>query len=51
MRKIFNKIEKWIDFNLGWFLTNGHEYKQERYRQYLKDKYPEDYQKYMDEAK
>lgn len=37
------KIEKWIELNIGWFFING--YKQESWSKYLKEKYPEEYQK------
>lgn len=51
MKKILMKINKWIDFNLGWFLTNGQEYKQERYRQYMMDKYPDEFKRLQEEDK
>lgn len=42
MKKIIYKLERWFDLNLGWFFTNSR--KQEEWCEYLKQKYPEDYQ-------
>ena len=39
--KIFKRVEKWFELNLGWFFVNG--YKQEAWFEHLKNKYPNDY--------
>lgn len=36
-------LKKWFEINLGWFFTNG--LKQDRWCEYLKEKYPEEYKK------
>lgn len=38
MKKIIKKLEKWFELNIGWFVINGK--KQEKYKKYLKEKYP-----------
>jgi len=35
--KIFKKIGRWFDLNLGWLFINGN--KTEQYRKFLKEKY------------
>ena len=43
MKNIIFKFEKWFDLNVGWFFING--YKQKNWTQYLKEKYPEEFNK------
>lgn len=40
---MYSKFQKWFELNLGWFFINGR--RQEEWIEYLKKKYPEDYQK------
>mgnify|MGYP003353701012 CR=1 FL=1 len=51
MKKIFKKIEKWFDFNIAWFLINGSEHKQEKFRQYMIEKYPEEFKEFSKNKK
>lgn len=44
MKTLIKRFEKWFDLNLGWFFTNGR--KQEELCEYLKVKYPEEYQEF-----
>jgi hypothetical protein len=41
--KIFKRIEKWFDLNLGWIFVNGR--KQDEWCEHLKRKYPSEYEK------
>ena len=41
MKNRFKRFEKWFDLHIGWFFING--YKQEDWRERLKEKYPEEY--------
>jgi len=43
MKSFIKRFEKWFDLKLGWFFINGR--KQEQWSEYLKEKYPNDYQK------
>jgi hypothetical protein len=40
MKKFAQKLEKWIDVNIVWFLYNGR--KKHRYFEYLKHKWGND---------
>ncbi len=45
MKKLSFNLSKWFDLNLGWFFT--HPLKQKRWCNYLKEKYPVSYNKYL----
>ena len=58
MKKLFQKLNRWFELNLGWFFVNGR--KQDAYREYLRNKYgnknyingqAEYYQKYYEMMK
>lgn len=42
MKKVIVKLEKWFDIYIAYFLYNGN--KQERYYDYMKKKYGENYE-------
>jgi hypothetical protein len=42
MKTIMKKFEKWFDLNVGWFFING--YKQEAWKERLKEKYPKEFE-------
>jgi hypothetical protein len=37
MKKLYNKLYKWFELNVGWFFING--YKALEYEEYIKNKY------------
>ena len=41
MKTLIKRLEKFFDLHIGWFFINGR--KQEKYCEFLKEKYPEEY--------